>query len=624
MTTLRQSLPAALETVGGNAARRLGLAFLLTLLAMVIFVAAFAFGYARMHDGRVLPGVSVAGVSVAGLDRLEAESRLRELLPPVSDGRLRLDFAGVEETVTYGAIGRDYDIDLMLDQAFSVGRSGDPLSQATDQFNVLLNGVTIGPSLTWDTGALTDRVAEVAAAAAIEPINARLVAQGGGYAVEPSVAGRQVDVEEGVRLAHSAVADLDATQPSVTLEATVIEPEITTAQAEQAVATFEAVAGSPLVVTGGDGQATIAARELRGWTRLEATGPGAWEVIVEREPLRQFAEMQALEIDQPALDASFAFEEGTVVVVDARDGRVVDVETSADEMLAALQARAGGQGPGSVNLSMTVAQPEFTTEEADAVASQMERLSRWRTNYVPGSLNYRGANIRIPTDKIDGLVLEPGETFDFWDVVGYPTVEEGYGPGAAIIRGRTRPDGALAGGICSCSTTVFNAALRAGLEMGDRRNHFYYINRYPVGLDATVWISNSGRRQTVSFTNDLEHPILIRGINRRSAVIFEIWGVPDGRTVQLSRPTISNRQRAVEETRVSDNLRPGQSRRVEWPANGFNSSVTRTVRDAQGNVLHRDTFVSRYATINGITLVGPRPPAPPPPPDEEDPPPAEP
>ena len=58
----------------------------------------------------------------------------------------------------------------------------------------------------------------------------------------------------------------------------------------------------------------------------------------------------------------------------------------------------------------------------------------------------------------------------------------------------------LGGGLCSASTTLFNAALRAGFEMHARRNHAYYIDRYPVGLDATIWISGS-YVQTMSFAN---------------------------------------------------------------------------------------------------------------------------
>ena len=136
-----------------------------------------------------------------------------------------------------------------------------------------------------------------------------------------------------------------------------------------------------------------------------------------------------------------------------------------------------------------------------AAIPKMRRISRWTTYFPISEKNGFGANIWIPARLIDGYVVAPGATFDFWDAVGSVTRAKGYRSGGAIINGRTEPQGALAGGICSCSTTLFNAALRAGYEMGARRNHYYYIDRYPLGLDATVFISASGSKQTMSFTS---------------------------------------------------------------------------------------------------------------------------
>jgi vancomycin resistance protein YoaR len=165
-------------------------------------------------------------------------------------------------------------------------------------------------------------------------------------------------------------------------------------------------------------------------------------------------------------------------------------------------------------------------------------------------------------------------------------------------------DGVLGGGMCSCSTTIFNAAMRAGLDIGARRNHSYYITRYPVGLDATVWIASARSRQTMSFVNDLQYPVLIRGINSPGAVTFELYGVDDGRTVELSEPRIENEKEAVEHVQFTNSLAPGVQKRIEFNVDGFWSWVTRTVRDASGNIIHEDVFHSRYKTINGITQVG--------------------
>lgn len=238
-------------------------------------------------------------------------------------------------------------------------------------------------------------------------------------------------------------------------------------------------------------------------------------------------------------------------------------------------------------------------------------MSSWTTYYVPGEGNFWGANISIPARDIDRKVLAPGEWFDFWNAIGPVTTARGYGQGGAIIGGRSVADGAIAGGICSTSTTIFNAALRAGLEIGQRTNHYYYINRYPMGLDATVFQTDS-YTLTMSFRNDTRSPIIIRSYTGAGFVRFDLWGVPDGRTVALTRPIVTNRRAAKETTVVSSDLKAGQARRVEYPHDGFDASVTRYVRDAAGTLIHQDLFNSAYRPVAGITEVGPRPATPPP------------
>jgi vancomycin resistance protein YoaR len=187
------------------------------------------------------------------------------------------------------------------------------------------------------------------------------------------------------------------------------------------------------------------------------------------------------------------------------------------------------------------------------------------------------------------------------------TRSKGYRDGGAIINGKTEPLGALAGGICSCSTTLFNAALRAGYKMGARRNHYYYIDRYPVGLDATVFISGGGSKQTMSFVNDTKYPVLIRGINTRKGsigyVTFRLYSVPVGRKVVIGNPTIKNRRTAHDTVQYTSSLRAGQSRRLEFPTNGFDVWRTVTVYE-NGKVLRKRTYFSHYATITGIVLRG--------------------
>jgi vancomycin resistance protein YoaR len=154
---------------------------------------------------------------------------------------------------------------------------------------------------------------------------------------------------------------------------------------------------------------------------------------------------------------------------------------------------------------------------------------------------------------------------------------------------------------------LFNAALRAGLQMGARANHRYYIPRYPLGLDATVSKTRSGS-QTVSFTNDMANPIVIRTFRYRSGgrgwVRYEIWGIPDGRKVTISSPQVSNLRKATTEKVYVDTLPRGVREQTEYPANGMDVSVTRTVRDRSGRILHQNTYGTHYTLWNGRIEIG--------------------
>ena len=217
-------------------------------------------------------------------------------------------------------------------------------------------------------------------------------------------------------------------------------------------------------------------------------------------------------------------------------------------------------------------------------------------------------NIWIPTLIIDGYVVGPRETFDFWDAIGPVTREKGYLDGGAIINGKTEPQGALAGGICSCSTTLFNAALRAGFEMVARRNHYYYIDRYPLGLDATVFISASGSVQTMSWTNDTDYPVLIRGYKIRQGnagwVKFELYSVPSGRQVIIDAPIVKNIRPASDSTQLTSTLAPGARKRIEYPVDGKQVWRTVTVYDRDGGVIRRVTYYSNYSRVTGVVLIG--------------------
>jgi len=610
MTTATDTVP--LTTHGDRAAARSRFvaAFAAGLLAVLALGATALYAFDRQYDGRILPGVHVGSVDLSGLTPDSARSRLGAAYAPAGEGELVLTAGDRTVSIPYADVGRRIDVDGLVADAAAIGRSGSAFDRLIGNARTALRGVDLDPRVLIDEAALAARIEPVAAKLDRQPSNASVAIVDTGFELTAGRTGLRADREAPLAQATAALLRLDAPgRVEVSIPTAEVEPTITTAEATEAKAAAERIA-SDIDITVGEEKWTVKASTIRTWLRLAPTVDGGYVPILNVTGPVPTIETIAAKVKVAPKNASFLVaSSGKVFGVTAgRDGRTLDVKATSKLMIQALQARATNPATAAVPAVVTVAKPALTTEEAQKAAPLMTQISTWQTYFPIGEKNGFGANIWIPARLIDGYVLAPGETFDFWRAVGPVTRAKGYVDGGAIINGRTEPQGALAGGICSCSTTLFNAAARAGLKMGSRKNHYYYIDRYPLGLDATVFISGSGSRQSMSFTNDTQHPILIRGINSRSGgagyVRFSLYSVPTGRKVTFTRPIVKNIRRATDSTQLTNTLAPGKTKRIEYPVDGKDVWVTRIVTDANGRVIHRNTYYSHYARITGIVLVG--------------------
>ena len=580
--------------------------FILTLvLGLLAFVGASA-GMAISHANRVMPGVSVAGIPIGGLDRADAIARLESGLPSLGQGTLILQVDEVERTFPLAGLNRSYDLEATVDAAMAVARGGNPLFDGVARLRTLAHPTTVASAgVVVDAAAVDQVVSEVVAAydkpAADGSVRLR---KKDGFVATPAVVGVTVEAEALRQALSAALVDArgDAT---LIVPLTHTDPAVTTRDAMAGAIAANWMSARQLALTGGGQRLKIPAPKIASLITFGALADGGWGPSINEEKLARLLRPIADRVALAPRNASFAWGSGGAVgFFPGDDGRKLKIKATVSNVVAALDVRAGGSTKASAPLAMAVVHPNLTNAEARAAAPRMEMLSTWTTYYVPGDGNFWGANISIPAQDLNGKVIAPGEWFEFWQGIGPVTLERGYGYGGAIIGGRSVANGALAGGICSTSTTLFNAAMRAGLEIGQRTNHSYYIERYPVGLDATVLQTDTWETD-MTFRNDMATPVVIRAYTGSGFVRFDIWGIPDGRTVSLSAPTTSNHGTAIETTVVNPDLAPGTSVRVEYPHNGFDAVVTRWVRDANGNLLHENTWYSHYRTVNGITEVGP-------------------
>jgi vancomycin resistance protein YoaR len=588
--------------------RRILLAFAVGVLLVSVATVGTVLAYEQNYADKVAAGVSIGGVDVSGLTRDQAAAKLEAGFAAVGSGSLTITTPTGPTTLTYAQLGRRPDVDAMLDQAFTIGRTGNAVERVVEEARTALDRVAFPPRVTIDTAILSASIAHLALGIDRAPISATVSSPVDGLTVTLSTAGRTVDQVATVQAILDALSDPGAPAALTTaLPVAAVEPTVSDVAAVTARSRAQLML-APVVLTHEKDSWTISTATVATWITFGTWTDGSYGPVLDATKVQASIALLSKKIDRKAVSATFyTGKSGSIVgVKPAKTGRTLDVAGTVSALQAVLGARAAGNTDPAATIvpALALIQPALTTEQATKAAPLMRPISSWTTYYAVGKHNGFGANISIPAMAINGTVLAPGQKFSFWKTVGEVSLAKGYKLGGAIIDGHSVEGKSIGGGICSTSTTIFNAALRAGLEMGARKNHYYYISRYPVGLDATVFIGDGGGVQDMTFRNDTKNPILIRAYARPGIVRFTLYSVPLGRHVSFINRVTKNRLPSHTEIRYVTSLHPGVHEQVEYEAAGFDYWVTRIVKDASGKIIHKDVYYSHYSRVVGLILIG--------------------
>lgn len=209
----------------------------------------------------------------------------------------------------------------------------------------------------------------------------------------------------------------------------------------------------------------------------------------------------------------------------------------------------------TVTVPLEIKKPKLYGEDADKLLFR-DKLGAQTTVYRSSSAG-RATNVELSAAKLDGVVLNPGEVFDYNKVVGKRTAAAGFKEASAYAGGKVVQE--IGGGICQTSSTLYCAALFANLEITRRDCHMFAVGYVPWGMDATVsWGGPEFR-----FKNNREFPIKIVAKTENRELTIEIWGTDvDGSYVEMTNsvstvysskyPTVAVGTRAVTYRNVYD------------------------------------------------------------------------
>jgi len=206
------------------------------------------------------------------------------------------------------------------------------------------------------------------------------------------------------------------------------------------------------------------------------------------------------------------------------EGLVLNPDKTANNIVAALK---NGQNWAQIHFDGLT--PKLSLEKAANIGVNA-LLARGESNFS-GSPQSRIHNITVGAAVYNGLILKPGEEFSFNNLLGAVDASTGYKQELIVKDHKIMTD--YGGGLCQVSTTIFRAAMIAGLPITERHNHSLALKYYsPQGFDATIYPGVSDLR----FVNDTLGNILIQTEVKGTSLYFDLFGVKDGRQVALDGP----------------------------------------------------------------------------------------
>ena len=288
----------------------------------------------------------------------------------------------------------------------------------------------------------------------------------------------------------------------------------------------------------------------------------------------------------------FDVEKLEFIITDSSKGCKVDVDKAISDLKAKLSS---SEYSAVIPVDAEIVEPETSSDSLKEILGLVSSTTSDTTDN-----DNRNTNIRLVCEKLDGLVLQPGDKFNFNDYIGKRTAEGGYKKAHGIYNGSMRDE--IGGGICQANTMLYQSVTKADLQVDERKNHSIPSTYVDKGTDATVtWYSPNFR-----FTNNSDYPVAIHAYYADLKVTVEIYGrkLPDGQHIELVGEQVSTISPGT--NYVSDpSLPAGTQKKVTSGRTGYVYNSYKVWYDKDGNEIKKDPyFKSTYPARSAVVHVG--------------------
>ena len=495
---------------------------LIACAVLAVLVAADQF----LNSGKIYGGVEVGDVALGGSTPAEAKQIVQE---HATGAVKEIQLSGPEQfTRTSKEMGVHFNVDATVDEAYAVGREGNILERLGERTRALVAGVSIPADVDFRPGKARAEVEEIASQVNREPKQASVRIVGSQVEVGDSAEGYKLAVPATMRSVGAAVEDLSG---QARLVGDVLEPDITTAEAETAAKKARVAVSEQLVFTADGKSWTLSPADIG--SALDVTKKdGDIGIILNRDRLEERLAPVYADLNVKPVEASYDFgSNGDVITTQSKEGQKIEE----DKFLGAIQEGLF-KDKREYEVPITVDKPTYTTAELESM-KPTELQGSYRTNYraTTDQGQTRVENLKIASAAVSGTFIAPGETFSMLDHVANLDYYQTH----VIVNGAETLD--EGGGLCQVTSTLYNAALYAGLEITERTPHYSQLPYIRPGMDATVWYGGPGPEDDLDmqFKNTTDGYVLLDEYVAGDGYIYaNAYGVPDNVEVQMSSAPI--------------------------------------------------------------------------------------
>jgi vancomycin resistance protein YoaR len=251
----------------------------------------------------------------------------------------------------------------------------------------------------------------------------------------------------------------------------------------------------------------------------------------------------------------------------------------------------------SIDLEIEVVKPRG---DAETLSRLTDKLGTFMTRFYSSGAD-RVTNVTNGCRLINGTLLYPGEQISVSETISPMTEENGYALAGSYLNGQVVES--FGGGICQVSTTLYQAVLRAELQVDERYNHSMVVNYVDHSGDAAI----AEGIKDFKFTNNLDNPIYIDGYTTPDKTItFTIYGIetrPENRTLEFESEDLEEIEPGPDRVIADSSMAAGSTKKQSAHI-GYRSELYKIVKVDGVETERIKVNSSTYQAVPAILTVG--------------------